>query len=137
MDTTTGQDIPGTYTCCTARYVSRPFRLKPNGITRKRVNVKVYNVRSNDINIRIHSSDGLALSFGPGGRLPLKINPSQLGSFNTGTPLLARLLAPDRPRRPPRGRLPAVGNRPDVPVGLQALAPALERKTGGPKAARS
>ena len=87
VDTTTGQDIPGTYTCCTARYVSRPFRLKPNGITRKRVNVKVYNVRSNDINIRIHSSDGLALSFGPGGRLPLKIIPSQLGSFATGTPL--------------------------------------------------
>ena len=53
VDTTTGQDIPGTYTCCTARYVSRPFRLKPNGITSKRVNVKVYNVRSNDINIRI------------------------------------------------------------------------------------
>ena len=87
MDTTTGQDIPGTYTCCTARYVSRPFRLKPNGITRRRVNVRVFNVRSNDINIRIHSSDGLALSFGPGGRLPLKINPSQLGSFVTGTPL--------------------------------------------------
>ena len=88
VDTTTGQDIPGTYTCCTARYVSRPFRLKPNGITRRRVNVRVYNVRSNDINVRIHSSDGLALSFGPGGNLPLKINPSQLGSFNTGTPLL-------------------------------------------------
>jgi hypothetical protein len=87
VDPFSGRDQPGTYTCCTARYVSRPFKLKPNGITTKRTNVRVYDVREKDLNIRIHSSDGLALSFGSGGRVPLKIT-DQLGGFNAGTPQL-------------------------------------------------
>ncbi len=87
VDPFTGRDQPGTYTCCTARYVSKPFKLKANGITTKKTNVKVYDVRDKDLNIRIHSSDGLALSFERGGRLPLKIT-DQLGSFNAGTPQL-------------------------------------------------
>ena len=45
VDPFTGRDQPGTYTCCTARYVSKPFKLKANGITTKRTNVKVYDVR--------------------------------------------------------------------------------------------
>lgn len=88
VDTFTGRDLPGTYTCCTARYVSKPFRLKANGITTKRTNVKVYDVREKDINVRIHSSDGLALSFERGGTVPLKIIDSELGGFNAGTPQL-------------------------------------------------
>lgn len=87
VDTTTGQDIPGTYTCCTARYVSRPFRLRPNRTTTRRVNVRVFNVRSTEINTRIHSSDGLALSFGSGGTVPLRITPS-VGTIITGAPQL-------------------------------------------------
>jgi hypothetical protein len=82
----TGRDVPGTYTCCTARYVSKPFRLKPNRITTKKVNVRVYNLREKELQIRIHTSDGLALSFERGGTVPLKIAPS-VGTFNSGTPL--------------------------------------------------
>jgi hypothetical protein len=87
VDPTTGQDQPGTYTCCTARYVSRPFRLRANRTNTKRVNVRVYNVRSTQLEQRIHSSDGLALSFERGGRVPLKVTPS-VGVFNSGSPLL-------------------------------------------------
>ena len=87
VDPFTGADQPGTYTCCTARYVSRPFRLKPNRVTTKKVNVRVFNVRDKSLELRIHSSDGLALSFEPGGRLPLHVTPS-VGSTNSGTPLL-------------------------------------------------
>lgn len=87
VDTTTGQDIPGTYTCCTARYVSRPFRLRRNRVTTRRVNVRVFNVRSTEINTRIHSSDGLALSFERGGTVPLRIT-NNVGGYTSGTPLL-------------------------------------------------
>ena len=87
VDPFTGRDQPGTYTCCTARYVSRPFRLKPNRITTKKVNVRVFNVRDKSLPIRIHSSDGLALSFESGGTLPLSVSPA-VGGFNSGTPLL-------------------------------------------------
>ena len=44
MDTFTGRDLPGTYTCRTARYVGRPFRVKPNRVTTKKVKVKVFDV---------------------------------------------------------------------------------------------
>ena len=87
VDPFTGRDQPGTYTCCTARYVSKPFRLKANAITTKRTNVKVYDVRDKRLRFRIHSSDGLALSFERGGTVPLKIT-DRLGSFAAGTPLL-------------------------------------------------
>jgi len=56
VDTFSGQDLPGTYTCCTARYVGKSFRPRPNAITTKKVNVRVFNVRSKRIQERIHSS---------------------------------------------------------------------------------
>ena len=63
----TGRDKPGTYTCCTARFVGRAFRPKANKITKKKVNVKVFDVRDKRLRFRIHSSDGLALTaVGPG-----------------------------------------------------------------------
>lgn len=86
VDTFSGQDIPGTYTCCTARYVGPPFSVAPNQLTTRRVNVRVYDVRSKNINHRIHSSDGLALSAVGPGTLPLYIDPA-VGSFNAGTPI--------------------------------------------------
>jgi len=87
VDPFSGRDQPGTYTCCTARYISKPFRLKPNGITTKKTNVKVYDVRDKRLRYRIHSSDGLALSFERGGTVPLKVT-NALGSFAAGTPQL-------------------------------------------------
>lgn len=88
VDPFSGRDQPGTYTCCTARYVSKPFKLKANRITTKKTNVKVYDVRDKRLRYRIHSSDGLALTFERGGTVPLKIIDSQLGGFNAGTPQL-------------------------------------------------
>ncbi len=87
VDPFTGRDQPGTYTCCTARYVSRPFRVRANRTTTKKVNVRVYNVRSKRLRNRIHSSDGLALSAATPGTLPLHITPA-VGALNTGAPLL-------------------------------------------------
>ena len=86
IDTTTGRDLPGTYTCCTARFVGRAFRPRANAITTKRVNVRVRDVRDRRIRFRIHSTDGLALSAVGPGTLPLSIAP-ELGVFTTGTPL--------------------------------------------------
>ena len=68
VDPFTGRDQPGTYTCCTARFrrASLP-RPRANRTTTKKVNVRVYDVRSKRLRYRIHSSDGLALSaVGPG-----------------------------------------------------------------------
>ena len=45
VNTFTGRDLPGTYTCCTARFVGRPFRPRANKFTKKKVNVKVFDVR--------------------------------------------------------------------------------------------
>ena len=86
VDPFTGQDQPGTYTCCTARYVGRAFRPRANRITRKRVNVRVHDVRSKQLQLRIHSSDGLALTAVGPGRLPLHLGPSP-GGFDAGTPI--------------------------------------------------
>lgn len=86
VDTFSGQDLPGTYTCCTARYVGKSFRPRANAITTKKVNVRVFNVRSKRIQERIHSSDGLALSAVGPGTLPLFISPS-VGNFDNGTPI--------------------------------------------------
>jgi len=86
VDTFTGQDLPGTYTCCTAEFVGRAFRPRPNATTTRRVNIKVFNLREKDINIRIHSSDGLALSAVGPGTVPLSIGPNP-GGFDTGTPI--------------------------------------------------
>jgi hypothetical protein len=86
VNTFTGRDIPGTYTCCTARFVGRAFRPRANAITTKKVNVKVFDVRDKRIRFRIHSSDGLALTAAGPGTLPLSIGP-QLGVFQAGAPL--------------------------------------------------
>jgi hypothetical protein len=86
VNTFTGQDLPGTYTCCTARFVGPPFRPRANAISKRRVNVRVENVVEKDINIRIHSSDGLALSAVGPGTLPLSIGPNP-GGFESGTPI--------------------------------------------------
>jgi hypothetical protein len=86
VDPFTGRDQPGTYTCCTARYVGRAFRPRANRVTTKRVNVRVYDVREKELQYRIHSSDGLALSAVGSGTLPLHIRPD-VGSFNSGTPM--------------------------------------------------
>jgi hypothetical protein len=87
VDTFTGADLPGTYTCCTARYIGPAFRPQPNAITTRRVDVKVFNVRSKQIQTRIHSSDVVALSAVGPGTLPLAITPA-LGGYANGTPLL-------------------------------------------------
>ena len=86
IDTTTGRDIPGTYTCCTARYVGRAFRPAANRLTVRRVNVPVFVTRSNQLQIRTHASDIVAISaFGPGS-LPLRID-RNVGSLDAGSPL--------------------------------------------------
>jgi len=86
VSTFTGRDLPGTYTCCTARYVGPAFRPRATATTTRKVNVKVFDVRDRRIRFRIHSSDGLALTAVGPGTLPLAINPD-VGGFNAGTPL--------------------------------------------------
>jgi hypothetical protein len=86
VDTTTGRDLPGTYTCCTARFVGKPFRPKANATTKKKVNVKVFDVRDKRIRFRIHSSDGVALTAVGPGTVPLQIQ-NDVGGYNPGTPM--------------------------------------------------
>lgn len=83
----TGRDQPGTYTCCTARFVGRSFRPRANRLTTKRVNVPVQNVRDKRLRFRIHSTDGLALTAVGPGTLPLHIRPD-VGQIVSGSPLL-------------------------------------------------
>jgi len=85
VDTRTGRDLPGTYTCCTARFVGKAFRPKANATTKKKVNVKVFDVRDKRIRFRIHSSDGVALSAVGPGTVPLQIR-NDVGSIIDGTP---------------------------------------------------
>jgi hypothetical protein len=86
VDTTTGRDLPGTYTCCTARFVGKPFRPKANATTKKKVNVKVLDVRDKRIRFRIHSTDGVALTAVGPGTVPLQIR-DDVGGYNPGTPM--------------------------------------------------
>jgi hypothetical protein len=86
VDTRTGRDLPGTYTCCTARFVGKPFRPRANATTKKKVNVKVFDVRDKRIRFRIHSSDGVALTAVGPGTVPLQIR-NDVGAFNPGTPM--------------------------------------------------
>lgn len=86
IDTTTGADIPGTYTCCTARYLGPAFRPRPNGTTTRRVNVPVFDTRSERLDNRTHATDVVAISaFGPG-TLPLSIG-NDVGGQSPGTPI--------------------------------------------------
>jgi hypothetical protein len=99
VDTFAGRDIPGTYTCCTARYVGPPFRPKPNTTTTRRVNIRVFDVRSKDIQHRIHSSDGFALSaIGPG-TLPLNVTEA-VGNIVEGAPIATGYFPLTRPGEP-------------------------------------
>jgi hypothetical protein len=86
VSTFNGEDLPGTYTCCTARYVGPAFTPKPNTTTTLRVDVPVQDVRSKQIQNRIHSSDGLALSAVGPGTLPLHLTPA-VGNLAAGAPL--------------------------------------------------
>ncbi len=99
VDTFTGADLPGTYTCCTARFVGPAFRPRPNATTTRRVNVPVFNVRSKAIRHRIHSSDIVALSAVGPGTLPLQVEPA-VGGYASGTPLLTGFFPHTRPGDP-------------------------------------
>jgi hypothetical protein len=87
VDTFTGRDLPGTYTCCTARFVGKPFRPRANRVTTKKVKARVYDVRSKRLRYRIHSTDGVALTAVGPGTVPLNIGPVH-GGYDTGTPML-------------------------------------------------
>jgi hypothetical protein len=99
VDTFAGRDIPGTYTCCTARYVGPAFQPKPNATTTKRVNVRVLDVRSKEIQNRIHSTDGLALSAVGPGTLPIHRSDA-VGSIVDGAPLATGYFPLTRPGEP-------------------------------------
>jgi hypothetical protein len=99
VSTFNGEDLPGTYTCCTARYVGPAFRPKPNATTTLRVNVPVQNMRSKAIQNRIHSSDGLALSAVGPGTLPLHLTPG-VGNLVAGTPLATGFFPMTKPGEP-------------------------------------
>lgn len=99
VNTFTGEDLPGTYTCCTARYVGPAFRPKANATTTLRVDVPVQNVRNKEIQNRIHSSDGLALSAVGPGTLPLHLTPV-VGSLVAGTPLATGFFPLTKPGEP-------------------------------------
>ncbi len=86
INTLTGQDIPGTYTCCTARYVGPAFRPAANRLSVRHVNVPVYVTRSNQLQIRTHASDIVAISAFGSGSLPLRID-QNVGSLVSGSPL--------------------------------------------------
>jgi hypothetical protein len=86
IDTTSGTDIPGTYTCCTARYLGPAFRPRPNGTTTRRVNVPVFDTRSERLDNRTHATDVDAVSaFGPG-TLTLGVG-NDVGGQNPGEPI--------------------------------------------------
>jgi hypothetical protein len=85
VDTFSGRDLPGTYTCCTARFIGKAFRPRANGITKKKVNVKVVDVRDKRLRFRIHSSGGVALTAVGPGTVPLQIR-NDVGAFNPGIP---------------------------------------------------
>ena len=86
IDLTSGADIPETYTCCTARYIGPAFRPQPNAITVRRVNVPVFDTRSDRLDNRTHAADVVAISaFGPG-TLPLAVR-DDAGSTAPGIPI--------------------------------------------------
>ncbi len=86
VNTLTGQDLPGTYTCCTARFVGPVIRPRPNGTTTRKVHVHVISVRSRAIRTRIHSTDGVGLSAVGPGTLPLHVDEA-IGQIVEGEPI--------------------------------------------------
>jgi hypothetical protein len=99
VSTFNGEDLPGTYTCCTARYVGPAFQPAANATTTVRVSVPVQNVRSKAIQNRIHSSDGLALSAVGPGTLPLYLTPA-VGNIAPGAPLAMGFYPMTKPGEP-------------------------------------
>ena len=86
IDTRTGRDLPGTYTCCTARFLGRPFRPRPDAVTVRDVNVPVFVTHSRALRNRLHTSDVVAISaFGPG-TVPLR-GDTNIGAFDPGVPI--------------------------------------------------
>jgi hypothetical protein len=85
IDTLSGREIPGTYTCCTARYVGPAFRPRANAVTVRRVNVPVFVTQSNQLQIRTKASDIVAVSASGPGTLPLRIDPG-VGTIAQGAP---------------------------------------------------
>jgi hypothetical protein len=86
IDTRTGRDLPGTYTCCTARFVGSAFRPKANATTKKKVNVRVFDVRDRRLRFRIHSTDGVALTAVGPGTVPLQVR-NDAGGYTPGIPI--------------------------------------------------
>jgi hypothetical protein len=86
IDTRTGRDLPGTYTCCTARFVGSAFRPKANATTKKKVNVRVLDVRDRRLRFRIHSTDGVALTAVGPGTVPLQVR-NDAGGYTPGIPI--------------------------------------------------
>jgi hypothetical protein len=86
VSTFDGRDLPGTYTCCTARAIGRPFRPKANRTTYKKVHIKVRDVRSKKIRYRIHSTDIVALTAIGKGTLPLHTRRDVGNGYNAGSP---------------------------------------------------
>lgn len=127
VDTFAGRDIPGTYTCCTARYVGPAFRPKANATTTRRVKIRVFDVRSKDITERIHSSDGLALSAVGPGTLPLNRS-ATIGEIVEGAPLATGYLPMTRPGEPRVDGYSLTGARPALSLGL---LPALTERADG------
>ena len=80
------EDLSGTYTCCTARAIGKPFRPKANKTTYKKVHIKVYSVRSGRIQHRIHSVDIVALTAIGKGTLPLHARRDVGNGYNAGSP---------------------------------------------------
>jgi hypothetical protein len=86
IDTTTGADIPQTYTCCTTRYLGPVFQPRPDAITVRRVNVPVFDTREPRLDNRTHATDVVAISaFGPGS-LPLAVR-DDVGTQGQGSPI--------------------------------------------------
>jgi hypothetical protein len=86
IDTRTGRDLPGTYACCTARFVGKAFRPKANATTKKKVNVRVFDVRDRRLRFRIHSTDGVALTAVGPGTVPLQVR-NDVGGYTPGIPI--------------------------------------------------
>lgn len=82
----TGQDLPGTYTCCTARFIGPVIHPRPNGTTTKNVHIRVLSVLNKAIQIRIHSTDGVGLSAVGPGTLPLHVDEA-IGQIVEGEPI--------------------------------------------------
>lgn len=81
-----GREIAGTFSCCTAVRHSRPFRLRPNATTTRRVNLRVE--RDTDREAGQRYTDVVALTAVGPGTLPVQADGTS-GALATGAPLAA------------------------------------------------